>query len=60
MKDSQNYRVFSSNEDWSLCGNLNIKIQYIISLGFGFGTAVDAQGRGYVVTLYSTNQKRQR
>ncbi len=58
MKDSQNYRVFSSNEDDSLCKNPNILWKNAISVGFG--TAVDAQGRGYAVRLFSTNQKRQR
>ncbi len=58
LKDSQNYRVFSSYEDDSLCDNPNILHKYAISVGFG--TAVDTQGRGYVVRLISTNQKRQR
>ncbi len=58
LKDSQNYRVFSSYEDRSLCQNPNIIGKYTISMGFG--TAVDAQGRGYAVRLFSTNQKKQR
>ncbi len=58
MKDGQNYRVFSCYEDDSLCKNPNILWKNAISVGFG--TAVDSQGRGYVVRIYSTNQKRQR
>jgi hypothetical protein len=58
LKDSQNYRVFSSYEDESLCANPNILHKYAISAGFG--TAVDSQGRGYAVRLFGTNQKRQR
>jgi hypothetical protein len=60
MEDSQNYRVFSDNEDFSRhrCSNPKILLKYVISVGFG--SAVDSQGRGYAVTLFSTNQKRQR
>ncbi len=56
MKDSTNDRVFSSDEDdSSLCKNLNVLNKYITSVGFG--NAVDPQGRGYSVRLFSTAQK---